>query len=290
VVDANTRTRILRDGSLVYDLNVFGTKNDAQPSTYTILNGLTYSKALQPEVTVAARLSRLDGRAAERKTVGYNGAASLTVAPVDRLRHTLVASSVRNDTGRTVSDSTSVLLTSVAELYRGVNVRLVLGESRLDAGAGVTRSREVRLASTIVPHPKFVFNLSYTDRRADVPVTQFDPSRKIGEASIAYRPFPQLYLFSSRQIVDDASAPRDTLDRISVSWNPFASGTLQLSLLYNEQSRDVTGRKESTFLPSLSWRIRGGTYLIVSYQDVRIRSDLEATRSKLTSATLRATF
>ncbi len=70
----------------------------------------------------------------------------------------------------------------------------------------------------------------------------------------------------------------------------FPDGAIQFNFTYNENLRSEINEKERILTPSVRWNITKRSYLDVSYQITRTRSDLEKTDSNFFSTNLKIFF
>lgn len=289
------RARLLDAAALDYELAYSVSQREGSPSLFTVSNGFSLSRALGPTYSTSARISREDRREREGDVVAYLYTAALTAAPLATLRHQAVVSGRREQRPAGTSETRSVILSSTAELYRGLDVNLSLADSAIRRESGVvTGVRDVNLGATIVPHRALTLNALYQDRtaRSRGSSAEREPgeSRRAGELGAAWRPLPTFYLFVSRRIERSRLAADRTLDSSSISFAPLPDGTLHLNLFYTETRRSDLDSVERVLVPTVRWDITARMYAQVSYQRSAFDSPLSRLRSGLVAATFRASF
>jgi hypothetical protein len=295
LLNTNFRARILDRPNLYYEFGYFlSTRSDGR-TMWTLSNGLSVSHAISPILVGAARLSREDRQESLGRQTAYLFTGSLTANPIETVHESLVVTHVSEigDFGR---DTSSVVLTTAAQLYRGIGANLVLERTViLPTGGGRTDTKGADFGMSFVPHPTFTLNLSARERRS---VTDFgnptqpdftDDIRSV-ELGAAYRPLRALYLFASQRWEQSEGSTARTLRNYSLSWTPFPDGTFHFNVYYASTYRTEFQESQQTLVPSIRWDITSKIFFDLTYQDLRTSSLLGSSRSKIGTATLRAAF
>lgn len=289
------RARLLEAAALDYELSYSVSQRRGSPALFTVSNGLSFSRTLGAIYSTSARLAREDRREREGDVVAVLYTASLTATPVPTLRHQAVLSGRREERPGGRVETSSVILSSTAELVRGVDLNLVIADSTLRRESGlVTDVRDVNLGATVVPHRALTVNAFYQDRtarsRGPGAGHELDDSRRAGELGAAWRPLPTVYVFLSRRLERTRLAADRTVDSSSISFAPFPSGSLHVTVFYTETRRSDLDSVERVFVPTVRWDITPRMYAQLSYQNSSFDTPLSRLRGGLVAASFRASF
>ncbi len=276
---ADIRTRILDNPSLFYELSFFlvGTNPPSQ-TRYTVTNGLSMTHRFSNIFSASGRVTREDIDDPAQRGAAYTYSASLEATPVKTLRHLLLFSGRNEQLGAGSQDRYSLFLRNNAQLYRGIGVSLDGGLSRTTSDTGEEQnSTNLVFGATIAPHRTLTLALNFTgtttDRTGGGKPDQTTVDRR-GDASLAYRPFPTLYLLASVSRVEREDI-RDTLQSYAVNWSPFPSGALQFNFAFEQELAARDNSKTRSIRPSLRWNVTKSIILDMSYRLLKTESRVE---------------
>jgi hypothetical protein len=242
----------------------------------------------------SARVGVENGEERDERRLAYVYNASLIADPLRTLRHSLVLSGRNEEIGGRPNDNYSAILYNTAQLYNGIDVNLSGGVNfRKQETDEKTRDFIINLGANIVPHQAVVFVLNYSDRISKWWGGEREGGsdyRRILNMSVNYNPFRTLNLFASWEIIAERDEGTQTTQNYAFNWSPFPDGALQFNFTYNENLRSEDNLKERILTPSIRWNITKRSYLDVSYQITRSKSDLQETDSKFLGTNLKIFF
>lgn len=289
------RALLVPRANFYYEFSYFLSTQNNGPTLWTLSNGLSVSQAVSPIFTAAARLSREDRQERLGRQSAYLFSGSLSASPLPTFQASTVVSYTQEqgDFGR---DSASVVLTGVAQLYRGISANLGLGKARIVPKAGgSTGSTDVNLGVSFAPHSKFTVNVLVQNRlttseyvEASRPDLRED--LKTAEIGASYRPLRSLYLFASERWERSNVTGSRTLQNYSLSWTPFPDGAFHFNVFYDTTYRTELDEMQETLVPSIRWDITPRMYIDLTYQYLKSTSLLGLSRTEVASATFRAAF
>jgi len=291
----DARARIFNVPLLFYELNYF--LNRVEPSSvqrYDLSNALSLNHRLSRKLVGSARVGVENGEERDEKRLAYVYNASLTADPLRTLHHSLVLSGRNESVGGRPNDTYSGFLYNTAQLYNGIDVNLSGGVSfGKQETEEKTRDFIINLGANIVPHRAVVFVLNYSDRMSK----RWGGEREDGstytrtlDMSVNYNPFRTLNLFASWQIITERDRDTETTQNYALNWSPFPDGTVHFNFAYDENLRSEDNQKERILTPSIRWNITRRSYLDVSYQITRSKSDLQEIDSKFLGTNLKIFF
>ncbi|MBP7147964.1 MAG: hypothetical protein KBD01_10495 [Acidobacteria bacterium] len=274
----NSRLRLLDVPSLYYELNYLLNRADDSPDRTTLSNGLALSHAFARIWALSARLARETGEERDEDRTADYYSASLSAAPLDTLRSSVLVSGRRERFGETRQNIDTVLYNATAALYRGIDLNVNLGKSFLrDETDRRTETDIANVSASFVPNRYGSLTLTYQDdsrtstgggRR-----TEKDPNRSI-ELSATFSPFSTLYVFASHRVEDRADFDRRTLRSYNVSWSPFPYGRLRFHFYYDQTFDSELDVVTTLWGPGIRWNVTPRAYLDFSYQDTAQDSNL----------------
>lgn len=287
---SSVRVRLLPERNFFYDFSYSGVWPDLQPSTFAVSNALSFSQQVNRVLAVSARAARDDGTEIQGDFVSYPYTTSLRATWLPTLRQSLVFSGVRTDIEGSSIAFDSIYLQTSADLYRGISAQLDLGTSWRETDEERSSSDLLTVSMTLLPNSTLTLNLLYQLRMTDraLPAagatleTQFDAR----EVSLSYRPFPALYFFGSYRLEHQDPNPDRTLVDYNVAWSPFPSGSLQITLRYDETYRSELDTSATVSSATVRWNLRKGRYVEASYvvqqlQDVLERRDFDSLQASM---------
>jgi len=278
------RARLLRDVALYYEFSSYFAEADRQPSLFTVSNGVSISYPFPHNWTVNARVAHEDGRerGGDRTAIVYS--ASLIVAPIELLRHSIVVSGKDETYAALPSDFVSMFFYTTAELYRGVSLIFGAGKSYTRGQVGDrTESDQLNVTATLVPNERLTFVLTWRDND-DVISRDGVPD----DIEIINR--QTLYFFGSWRVEDRTGEPYRIIDNYALNWSPFPNGTLRFRIAYNESTRSDDDYVQRALTPSVRWTITRRSWLDLAYQKLTTEQIGLSTDTALLSGTLRINF
>jgi hypothetical protein len=244
---------------------------------------------------LSARAARVDEDDFDERLTAYIYSASLRAVAIPTLTHTLVFSGRWNEVSGGSDYTNSVFLYNGMKIYRGVTTNIGLGNSatrRLD-GVRII-NQQINATANLVPHPTFSFNLQHLhtqeDRRGGALPESRETDRGISSVSVAYTPLPAVYVFASYRLESTSEDKDLTTRNYSLSWNPFAGGSLQLNFRYNETYRDELDTLFRLFTSRARWNITNRWFVEVSWEQSRTESDLTTGDTDILRAASRLVF
>jgi hypothetical protein len=296
--NADARARILNIPLLSYDFSIFYSRSDPLGVyQYNISNGLSVNHRFSQVFSGTARVRREDNIQPDQKIADYIYDASLTATPLRTLTHTLVFSGRNGTASGRIEGSRSlygVFLNNTAQLYQGIDVYLNGGVNYAKRETGEKQSgTTVSFGSNIVPHRNLTFNLNFSNTTSDQkgggrPETS--SSARSVDMNASFTPFPTLYLYGSLNITSRTDAKTSYLQNYAVNWSPFPGGDLQLNFGYTESLRSEDNGRDTSYGPSLVWKITNRATLNMSYQIVNMKSASQKEEGQSFSARLQALF
>ncbi len=306
--DLDVRAKILDRPVLYYDLtsNYSSTSNSGsgfavgQPSLmrYIISNGLSGAYRFSRVFSTSARVAREDSDGPEGTGVAYVYNASLTAVPLGTLSHSLVFSSRQERLAGEPDDTTSIFLTNLAELYKGINAALSGGLSWATSPTSQENvSQTLTFTLGVVPHKALTINgdflwSSSNSTGGGVPDVKTTTQRS--DISVTYTPFSTLTLIASYGMFSGVNTSTNTLVNYGVNWSPFPDGTLLFNFNYMQNLESLNSLKDTTIVPSLRWNISRYAYMTFSYLDYKTESVVtnvsQRTSQETLSTSLNVTF
>jgi hypothetical protein len=291
----DVKSRILNIPTLFYELNYFYFRQDPDGNLrYTLSNALSVDHRFSQILSGRARVAYEYGEEDKEKRTAYVYNASVDVTPLNTLRDSLVFSGRFEDIGGKSENNNSIFLYNTAQLYKGLDVNLNVGYSfsKKDKGEKINEGR-VNLLTNISPHPSLNISLdySYTNTRqsgGDSPSSSTYTQR--GSMTVSYTPFRTLFLLGSVEVVDEKGQKTFVTQDYGLNWSPFPDGALRFTLSYNENYKTENHQRERVFTPSIRYDITKKSYINVSYNMIRTRSDTQKTDSNLFGVTLKMFF
>jgi hypothetical protein len=179
-------------------------------------------------------------------------------------------------------------------LYKGIDVNLNGGVNFLKQVTGEKeRDFVINFQANIVPHKTLTLGLNYGNtisRRSGGERGSFSNYTQTFDFSFSYNPFRTLNLFALIHVLDDKESGVQTLQNYAINWLPFPDGALQFSIAYNENYGSEDHLTERIFYPSIRYYLSKRSYIQVSYQLIRSRSDVQKIDSNLIATNLKLFF
>jgi len=277
----DSRARILNIPTLFYELDYFYTKIDPDSQLrYTVSNGFSVNHRFSQIFSGRARVAREDGEEEKERRAAWIYDAALEATPLRTLTDRLVFSG-RDETieGRH-SNSNSIILYNIAELYRGLEANLNIGKIFSKNESGVkTDETDIQILGTIIPHPALNMTLSYKYSIISQSGGRSETGSgdtQTGEFVLSYRPFRTVFVVATVDLSTTPGQGTQVTQNYGFNWSPFPDGALQFRFFYNENL--VTGGvKERIINPGVRWNITKRSFLDISYQDNRRTSSSQKT-------------
>jgi hypothetical protein len=293
--DLDVKTMILDNPSLFYE--VYGYFNRRDPSgqqTYTVINAFHTYHRLSEVFSGRARVAREDGKETDRKRFAYVYDAALTADPLRTLHNSLVLSGREEEIEGKPNNTNSLFLYNTAQLYKGIDVNLNGGVNFTKEESGEKgRNFIINFQTNIIPHRTLALGLNYNNtisRRTGGDQGSSSTYNQEVDINLSFNPVRTLNFFAFIQVIDQKGQKVQTNQNYAINWSPFPDGALQFNIAYNENLRTEDHLKERTFFPSIRYNLSKRSYLQVSYQLIRSRSDIQKIDSNLISTTLKLFF
>jgi hypothetical protein len=289
------KTRILNLPTLYHELNYIYYRQDPDGNLrYTLSNALSMDYRFSQIFSGRTRVAYEYGEEEKEKRTAYIYNASIDATPLNTLRNSLIFSGRFEEIGGEANNNNSVFLYNTAQLYKGLDVNLNLGYSfsKRETGEKINEGR-INLLTNIVPHPRMniAFDYSYTNTRQSGGDRQ-SPSTytQRGGVTLSYTPIRTLFLLGTVEVIAEKGEKRLITQDYGINWSPFPDGALRFSLAYNENYNTIDHKKERVFTPSIRYDITKKSYINVSYNMIRSRSDTQKIDSNFFSVTLKMFF
>ena len=288
----DSKTRILNIPNLFYELNYFYTRIDPDGQLrYTLSNGFSVNHRFSQIFSGSARVAREDGEEEKERRAAWIYNASLEATPLKTLTNRLVFSGRNETIGGEHDNSNSIILYNIAELYKGLEVNLNVGQNFSKDESGVkTNETDIQFLATVIPHPAMNVTLNYKYSIIDQSGgsnSSGSANTHTGEFVLSYRPYRTLFVVATIDLSTTASQKTQVTQNYGFNWSPFPDGALQFRFYYNENLSTQQGAKERVINPGVRWYITKRSYLDVSYQFAQSRSSGQKTNSNFFGANLK---
>jgi hypothetical protein len=293
-LNATTRLVLVPDLGLAYDFSGLVAHGTGRPETWSMTNGLSLARRLDPVFAVAARVERSDSDfgAARQALNRWSGALSADPLPTFGAVVGYSGQLAQLSTGNTLTNTGTV--SARAELYEGLSLSSGASLSLAHADTGVeTRSAVVSASASVVPNRKVsLTGAASHNRNAQSGGGQPSrtDSRTLLEAGAFVSPVPALSLSGtvSRQFGGDTRPT--TLITFAGVLSPFPGGDLQLRYTYAESFDTSADLRTRSHGPSATWKIRSGWFARASYSFLDSSAPAQTMRSRTLNANLLITF
>jgi hypothetical protein len=293
--DVDVKTRVLDNPSLFYEFyGYFNREDPSRRQRYTISNAFYTFHRFNEVFSGRARVAREDGEELDKKRFAYIYDAALTADPFRTLHSSLVVNGRNEEIEGKPNDLNSIFLYNTAQLYKGIDMSLNGGVNfiKLETGDSA-RDFIINLQANIVPTRTLTLGLNYSNtisRHKGGQQGSFSNYTQIFDFTFSYNPFNTLSLFAFIHVIDEKGRKVQTLQNYAVNWSPFRDGALQFIIAYNENYRSDDRLTERIFVPSIRYNLSKRSYLQVSYQLIRSRSDIQKIDSNLIGTSLKIYF
>jgi hypothetical protein len=294
LLQANSRVRLLRDIGFYFETNLYEATSSGSATLWTLSNGLSLQQRFDEVWSVSARVAREDGHQAGGSRVAYVYSAIVNSTPLETLRNTLSFSGGEEEQGGLKRSTAGVFLNSYATVYQGVDLNVSVGKSHNAMfNAPTNDSIQYHVGTTLVPHHTMTINFDIDDRSSTY-TAQGVPDRQEGtrsvNAGVAYSPVSSVYFYAARLFEQRTFQPDRTFDTFAFSWNPFPGGAFRIGLNYTENHNSLYNEIDQTFTPTLRWEFNRRSYLQITYENLKIESDIGQSRQETLAAILHIGF
>ncbi len=260
---------ILRNPVLTFDSSLFVThQDDPARLTWSVLNGLSFSRRLTAVYGLSARVDRSDTQVAGGHESENRASAALSADFLPTLGGGLTYSGRLGQTRLGTAFSNGVSAFARADLYTGVsvssNASLNVGQNELRQ---TTNSTSLAASATLNPHPTTAFTGAYALSRSSITgglaPAHSDTSSRV-DGTVSFTPAPALYLAAgaSHYVTGGAGT---TLANVGLNLSPFPRGDLQARFSYSDSLDTSSSLRQRIWGPSLRWNIRRGWFADASY-------------------------
>jgi hypothetical protein len=289
--DVDAKTRILDNPSLFYEVyGYFNRQEPSGPQTFTIINSFYSFQKLSDVFSGRARVAREDGKDRDQKRSAYVYDAALTADPLKTLHSSFVLSGREEKIESRPNNTNSFFLYNTAQLYKGIDVNLNGGVNfTKDESGEKGKNFIVNFQTNIVPYRTLTFGLNYNNtisRRTGADQGSSSTYTQELDINLSFNPVRTLNLVTLIQLIDQKGEKIQTNQNYAINWSPFPDGALQFNIAYNENLRTEDRLKERTFFPSIRYNLSKRSYVQVSYQLIRSRSNIQKIASNLFSTNL----
>ncbi len=290
--DLDVKTRILDNPSLFYEF--YGYYNRQDPTgqqRYTISNAFYTVHRFNEVFSGRARVAREDGEELGKKRFAYVYDAALTADPLRTLHSSLVVNGREEEIDGKPNNLNSIFLYNTAQLYKGIDVNLNGGVNFTKQENGEKgRDFIINFQANIVPHRALTLGLNYNNtisRRTGGAQGSSSNYTQTFDFNLSYNPFRTLNLFAFIHVIDEKGRKVQTLQNYAINWSPFPDGALQFNIAYNENFRSEDHLVERILFPSIRYNLSKRSYIELSYQFIRSRSDIQKLDSNLISTSFK---
>jgi len=293
--DLNVKTRILDIPALFYEVYYY--INRQEPSgqqRYDLINSLYANHRFNEVFSGRAKVGIENGKELDKKRLAYIYDAGVTADPLRTLHNSLVFSGREEKIDGRPNNSNSVILYNTAQLYKGIDINLSGGVTFTKEETGVKgRDFLINFQTNIVPHRTMTLGVNYSNnisRRTGGDEGSSSTYTQTLNFNLSYSPFRTLNLFAFVQYINETGQKDRILQNYAMNWSPFPDGALQFNIAYNENYRTEDHLVERIFQPTIRYNLSKRSYIDVSYQLIRSRSDIQKVDSDLLSTSLKIFF
>jgi hypothetical protein len=289
--DLDVKTVILDNPSLFYEL--YGFFNRQEPSgqqRYDLINSLNANHRFNEVFSGRAKVGIENGKELDRKRLAYIYDAALIADPLRTLHHSLVFNGREEEFGGQTNNNNSILLYNTAQLYKGYDINLNGGVTFTKQESEQGRDFLINFQANIVPHRTMTLGLYYSNiisRRTGGDQGSSSTYTQTLDLNLSYNPFRTLNLTAFLHYLNEKGQNDRILQNYSINWSPFPDGALQFFVFYNENYRTEDHLVERIFQPSIRYNLSKRSYIDLSYQLIRSKSDIEKVDSNLLSTSVK---
>jgi hypothetical protein len=236
---------------------------------YTVSNGFSVNHRFAQFLSGSARVAREDGEEQKERRSAWIYNAALEVTPLRTYTERLVFSGRDETVGGRHNNNNSITLYNIAELYKGLEMNLNVGQNFSKDESGVkTDETDIQILATVIPHPALNMTLNYKYSIIDQSGANTGNDSlhtHTGEFIFSYRPFATLFMVATIDLSTQANQKTLVRQNYGFNWSPFPDGALQFRFNYNE-NLTTDGTKERIINPGVRWNISKRSFLDLSYQ------------------------
>jgi len=293
--DLDVKTRILDNPSLFYELYYY--LNREEPSgrqRYDLINSLYTIHRFNEVFSGRAKVGIENGKELDEKRLAYIYDAAVIADPLRTLHHSLVFNGRDEEIDGRPNNTHSIILYNTAQLYQGVDVNLNGGVTFIKQESGEKgRNFLINFQSNIIPHRAMTLGLNYSNtisRRTGGDQGSSSTYIQRLDFNLSYNPFRTLNLLAFVQYINETGQKDRVLQNYAINWSPFPDGALQFNIAYNENYRTEDHLVERIFQPTIRYNFTKRSYIDVTYQLIRSKSDIEKIDSNLLSTSVKIFF
>ena len=266
----DSRTRILDIPTLFYDLDFYYTRIDPGAQLMSVLsNGFSGDYRFSQVLSGRARVAYETGEEEKEHRSAWVYDAALEATPLKTLTDRLVFSGRDETIGGKRDSTNSVILYNIAQLYKGFDVNLNIGQNFTRDQSGLkTNQTDFEILASIIPHPTLNLTLDYKYSiisQSGGTNSSGSGNMQTGEFIVSYRPFTTLFAVATIDLSTTTEGKTLVTQNYGFNWSPFPDGALQFRFFYNE-NLTTGGIKERIINPGVRWNITKRSYLDLSYQ------------------------
>lgn len=287
------RGRLTEQTILGYNFYYRSQEEDPAPDDRTqMTNDFFINHFFNDVFSGASRFSLTDTEEGDEDSMNYDYSASLRARYLETLEQSLTYSWRKDDEEEEgVSDQRTVLLRTIAQLYRGWSAFVDLGHTWDNpADKSQITTRLIRAGTNLIPHHNLTINMHYERSEDRQPEEQGGDSTETNWEVQAFYTLSRTLSFNVQYTVVDREDSKQTLQNYSANWSPFPDGALQFFFSYNESLRPEDDQRERSFGPSIRWTVNPHTFLDVFYTVTEDDSQTETVEGKSLNANVRILF
>ena len=289
--DLDVKTRILDNPSLFYE--VYYSFNRQEPSgqqRWDLINSLYTAHRFNEVFSGRAKVGIENGKEFDEKRLAYIFDAAIMADPLRTLHNSLIFNGREETIGGRPNNTNSIILYNTAQLYKGVDINLNGGVTFTKEESEKERDFLINFQTNIVPHRTMTLGLNYSNiisRRTGGDQGSSSGYTQTLDFNLSYNPFRTLNLIAFIQYLNEKGQKDRVLQNYAVNWSPFPDGALQFNIAYNENYRTEDHLVERIFQPNIRYNLSKRSYIDLTYQLIRSRSDIQKIDSNLWSTTVR---
>ena len=290
--DLDVKTRILDNPSLFYELYYW--LNSEEPSgrqRYQLINSLHANHRFNEVFSGRAKVGIENGKELDEKRWAYVYDVAVIADPLRTLHQSLVFNGRNEEIDGRPNNFNSIFLYNTAQLYQGIDISLNGGVNFTKQESGEKgRDIFINFQTNIVPHRTMTLGLNYSNiisRRTGGEVGSSSTSTQILDFNLSYNPFRTLNFFAFVQYINETGQKDRILQNYAINWSPFPDGALQLNIAYNENYRTEDRLVERIFRPTIRYYFSKRSYIDLTYQLIRSKSDIQKIDSNLLSTNIK---
>ena len=293
--DLDVKTRILDIPSLFYE--VYYSFNRQEPSgqqRWDLINSLYTIHRFNEVFSGRAKVGIENGKELDEKRLAYIYDAAVMADPLRTLHNSLVFNGREEKIGGRPNDTNSIILYNTAQLYKGVDINLNGGVTFTKEESGEKgRDFLINFQTNIVPHRTMTLGLNYSNtisRRTGGDQGSSSTYTQTLDFNLSYNPFRTLNLIAFVQYINEKGQKDRILQNYAINWSPFPDGALQFNIAYIENYRTEDHLVERIFQPTIRYNLSKRSYIDLTYQIIRSRSDIQKIDSNLLSTSVKIFF